>query len=293
MQSENYYQSSDGLRLFFRDFSLRDGLVQDNSVDHTLPVLCLHGLTRNSRDFTDLAEHLSKTHRVIVPDVRGRGFSAFDPQPEHYQPAFYAADMWALLDHLGIQRCVVIGTSMGGVIGMIMAVQQPQRIAGLVLNDVGPELDGAGLARIAGYVGIKSEINTWDDAAAWVRTINGTALPEYSAAQWLQFARNTFREDAHGVPRADYDPTIASQFSQIDNADATAKAWMVFDMLRQPLLVLRGAISDLLSAATVTKMQSRHPDCTTAEIPGRGHAPMLNEPASLTAVDMFLELLKN
>lgn len=286
MNSENYYQSSDGLKLFFREYDARQ-----TSADNALPVLCVHGLTRNSRDFTDVAQHLSKTHRVLVPDVRGRGFSARDPQPEHYQPGFYAADMWSLLDHLGIQRCVVIGTSMGGVIGMIMALQQPQRIAGLVLNDIGPELDPVGLARIAGYVGVKAEIHNWDDAAAFSRSINESALPEYTAAQWLQFARNTFREDAQGVPRADYDPAIAAQFAQFNNADATAKAWQVFDMLGQPLLVLRGAISDLLSVETVSAMSARHPDCVAVEIPGRGHAPMLNEPASLTAIDTFLTRL--
>jgi pimeloyl-ACP methyl ester carboxylesterase len=281
MQTEHVFTVPDGLRLFFRELS------PERETAH-LPVLCLHGLTRNGRDFSDIAAHLSQRYRVIVPDVRGRGFSDRDPDPSRYQPPVYAQDMWHLLDRLGIARCIIIGTSMGGIIAMIMAAQQPQRIAGIVLNDVGPELDAAGLQRIAGYVGERVPVGNWDEAAAACRRINAVALPDFTDADWLQFARNTFREDDSGVPRADYDPAIAQAFGQIDSSDATAKAWQLFELLRQPVLVLRGALSDLLSAAAVAQMQRRHPDLTAVEIPGRGHAPVLNEPASIAALDAFL-----
>lgn len=287
MHSEHYFESADGLRLFYRQFDAWPG-TQACAV----PILCLHGLTRNSRDFSGVATHLATTCRVIVPDVRGRGFSAHDAEPEHYQPGFYAQDMWALLDHLAIERCVIVGTSMGGVIAMIMALQQPQRIAGIVLNDIGPELEEAGLQRIASYVGERTDVRNWDDAAALCKRINEYALPDYSAADWLQFARNTFREDAQGVPRADYDPAIALIFKQVDGKSAAEKAWQVFNQLRQPMLVLRGAISDLLSAAIVEKMRAGHPDLTAVEIPRRGHAPMLNEPESLAAITTFLQRFK-
>src|SRR5690606_17617568 len=156
----------------------------------------------------------------------------------------------------------------------------------------GPELDEAGLQRIASYVGERTDVRSWDDAAALCKRINECALPDYSAADWLQFARNTFREDAQGVPRADYDPAIALMFQQVDGKSAAEKAWQVFNQLRQPMLVLRGAISDLLSAAIVEKMRAGHPDLTAAEIPRRGHAPMLNEPESLAAIDRFLQRFK-
>lgn len=281
MQHEEFFRNRDNLRLFYRRFT-------GEAVASSLPVLCLHGLTRNSRDFLALARHLSAYCDVIVPDVRGRGFSDYDVDPQHYQPAVYAADMWQLLDHLGIAQCAVIGTSMGGIIAMIMAVQQPQRIKGFVLNDVGPELNEAGLQRIASYVSIKTEVRNWDDAVAVSQRNFGAALPDLNAAQWLTFTEAAFRADANGVPRADYDPAIAQLFGQFDNADNTAKAWQLFEQLRQPVLVLRGVLSDLFSAEVSAVMAKRHPDLTLVEIPRRGHAPLLDEPESIAVIDAFL-----
>ena len=293
MQNQNdfagdYFYSDDGLRLFYRFIDQHE----TRAVNH-LPVLCLHGLTRNSRDFSELAQHLAPAYSVVVPDVRGRGFSAYDAEPEHYQPPVYAQDMWRLLDHLGIERCVIVGTSMGGMIGMIMALQQPQRIAGVVLNDIGPELDSAGLARIAAYAGAKMELHSWDDAIAIAQSNNAQALPDLTAAQWLEFTQQLFREDENGVPRADYDPAIAQAFGRFNATDAAAAAWYVFDQLKQPVLVLRGALSDLLSAPTVRAMQQRHADLTAVEIPQRGHAPLLNEPSSIAAIDAFLQKIND
>jgi pimeloyl-ACP methyl ester carboxylesterase len=284
MQSENYFYSDDGLRLFYRLFDQRQLRAAND-----LPVLCLHGLTRNSRDFTELAAYLAPIYSVVVPDVRGRGFSAYDVDAEHYQPPIYAQDMWRLLDHLGIDRCVIIGTSMGGIIGMIMALQKPQRIAGLVLNDVGPELDPIGLARIVAYTGVKAELSNWADAVALAQRNNAQALPDLTPAQWLEFTQQLFREDESGVPRADYDPAIAQAFGHFDAVAAAAAAWAVFDQIKAAVLVLRGTISDLLSADTVRAMQQRHADLTAIEIPQRGHAPLLNEPESVAAIDAFLK----
>lgn len=286
MQTEEYFRNCDNLKLFYRRFP---ALVDTGH----LPVLCLHGLTRNSRDFLALARHLSRYCEVIVPDVRGRGFSEYDTDPQRYQPAVYAADMWQLLDHLGMAQCAVIGTSMGGVIAMIMAAQQPPRIKGIVLNDVGPELNEAGLRRIAGYVSLKTEVRDWDDAVAVSQRNFGAALPDLSAAQWRTFTEAAFRADANGVPRADYDPAIAQLFGQLDNADNTVKAWQLFDQLRQPALVLRGMLSDLFSAEVMAAMAKRHPDLTAVEIPRRGHAPLLDEPESVEAIDAFLLRLSN
>lgn len=282
MQHEATFTSSDNRRLFYRRLG----------ESGRSPVLCLHGLTRNSRDFAALAQHLAASYDVIVPDVRGRGFSEHDPDPQNYQPPVYARDAWELLDHLSLSRCALIGTSMGGVIALIMAGQQPQRVAGIVFNDVGPELDEVGLKRIASYVGIKTEVRNWDDAIAVSKRNFGAALPDLTPQQWRVFTEVAFRAGADGIPRADYDAAIAEQFRQIDNADATAKAWTLFDALTQPALVLRGELSDLLSAGVVARMQQRHPDLTAVEIPQRGHAPLLDEPVCVAAIDAFLKSIR-
>ena len=284
---KKFYRSADGLQLFYRDYSAHTPVLG------ALPVLCMHGLTRNSRDFGDLATHLSERCRVIVPDVRGRGFSEYDADPTHYQPPVYADDMWCLLDHLGIARCILSGTSMGGLMAMIMAVQQPQRIAGIVLNDVGTDLDEAGVQRIKSYVGSTSAVGSWTDAANQCRYINAVALPDLTDADWLQFAHNTYRENEQGIPSLDYDPNIAKLFAQTDFKAASDKVWQVFTAIHQPVLLLRGALSDLLSAATVAAMRRRHLDLTAVEIPQRGHAPLLSEPTSLVAIDTFIERLNS
>ena len=251
------------------------------------PVLCLHGLTRNSADFAALARHLSPRCRVIVPDVRGRGLSEYDPQPMHYQPGVYAQDAFALLNHLGVARCVVIGTSMGGIMGMIMGVTAPQRLIGLVLNDVGPELDAAGLARIGAYTGKVEPARDWAEAAARCRASNAQAFPDYGEDDWLAFARRTCRETPDG-PAPAYDPGIAVPFKAAEGA-APPDLWGLWDALAAiPALVLRGERSDLLTAATVARMQALHAGLTAVTVPGRGHAPMLDEPAAVAAIDAFL-----
>ncbi len=273
-----YYRSSDGLELYARDYTHR-------SPKATL--LCLHGLTRNSADFARLCEHLNDDYRLIAVDQRGRGLSASDPDPANYNPQVYVRDMLTLLDQLQLERVTAIGTSMGGVISMALAATQARRLAAVVLNDIGPEIDPAGIARIRGYVGKLPPVADWDGAAAQVRATNEVAFPDYGADDWLEFARNVYREDTKGVPVPAYDPAIAQSLSA---ARATVDMWPLFDCLQDArVMVIRGATSDILAPACVAEMRRRRPDLLSIEIPRRGHAPMLDEAAAIAGIRQFLD----
>jgi pimeloyl-ACP methyl ester carboxylesterase len=277
--SDHFFDGSDGLRLYCRIYAAQrpDGC----------PVLCLPGLTRNSRDFAALAGRLSARREVLTADLRGRGRSAWDPDASHYQLPVYVKDAWSLLDSLGLGRVLVVGTSLGALMGMAMAATQPDRIAGVVLNDAGPEIDPAGLKRIAGYAGKLPPVSTWAEAAAQARSIYGLALPGLSDGAWLEFAQRGYRENAAGVPVPDMDPKIADAFK---TPSAAADMWPLFSMIKGvPLLVIRGALSDLLSAATVARMAREKPGLQHVEVANRGHTPLLDEPECLAAIDAFVE----
>jgi len=276
---ENTYQSADGLHLFYREYG--DG-------DRT--VLCLPGLTRNSRDFVSLAMWLAPRYRVLCPDLRGRGYSDFDPDWKNYHPVTYVEDTWRLLDTLQVQRCAIIGTSLGGLMAMLMAGESPQRLAGVVLNDVGCEVAPEGLARIAGYVGKLPPVSNWDEAAAQAREVNAVAAPDLDDADWLAFAHRTYREDEQGVPRLDMDPNIGRALVEVGGT--LADPWELFDSMQMAVLEIRGALSDILTADILEKMQARKPDLQIVEVAGRGHAPLLDEPESLAAIDAFLDSLQ-
>ena len=226
--------------------------------------------------------------RVIAPSQRGRGASDADPQPERYHPGTYSADMLGLLSNLGIPQAVFIGTSMGGLMTMICAALAPARVAAAVLNDVGPEVDPKGLARIRGYVGRAEAPTDWGQAAAICRAINGAAFPgETGDKFWLSVARRVFREPAPGRLELDYDPAI----SQAVNAGAAVPPdlWPLFDALKPiPALVVRGELSDILMISTVEEMKLRKPELAVATVPDVGHAPFLTEPAAWTAIRSFL-----
>jgi len=274
------FRSADGLALFYRDYPGPEKSAAP-------PVLCLHGLTRNSADFEDLAPHLAARRRVLAMDVRGRGRSERDPNWRNYHPGTYVADTLSLLDRERLARVVLIGTSMGGIISMMLAAERPWAPAGLVLNDIGPVIDPAGLARIAGYVGKAGPAASWEEARDQVRAINEIALPGLSDADWMRFARRTYSEDDSGRPVPPYDPMIATAMAEA--GAAPADLWPVFERLGDiPILVIRGESSDILAAETVREMRSRHPDVTAVEVPGRGHAPMLDESAALSAIEQFL-----
>ena len=275
---DNFYASTDGLRLYYRSYPA--------SQPGWLPVLCLPGLTRNSRDFAALAEHLSARHEVLAADLRGRGLSAWDSDSSHYQLSTYVEDVWSLLDSRGVQRVLVVGTSLGALMGMALATR-PDRIAGVVLNDAGPELDLVGLLRIAGYAGKLPPVGTWAEAAAQTKGVNQAALPDLTDAQWLDYARRGYRENAAGVPAPDMDPQIAAGFK--NPPTGPLQMWPLYAQIKGvPMLVIRGALSDLLGAATVARMAREKPDLEQLTVANRGHVPLLDEPECRTAIDAFL-----
>jgi pimeloyl-ACP methyl ester carboxylesterase len=275
---DNFYVSTDGLRLYYRSYPA--------SQPGRLPVLCLPGLTRNNRDFAALAEHLSARHEVLAADLRGRGLSAWDSDSSHYQLSTYVEDVWSLLDWRGVNRVLVVGTSLGALLGMVLATR-PERIAGLVLNDAGPELDLVGLQRIAGYAGKLPPVATWAEAAAQTKSVNQAAMPDLTDAQWLDYARRGYRENAAGVPAPDMDPQIAAGFKKPPTGPL--QMWPLYAQIKAvPMLVIRGALSDLLSAATVERMAREKPDLEQLTVANRGHVPLLDEPECRTAIDAFL-----
>jgi pimeloyl-ACP methyl ester carboxylesterase len=281
------WTSADGLSLVADDYAGAEGPAKT-------PVICLHGLTRNARDFDVLAPHIAAGgRRVIAPDIRGRGRSAYDPNPVNYNPLVYAGDVIALMTQAGVARAIFIGTSMGGLITMTLSALRPDMVAGAVLNDVGPAIGPEGLARIGGYVGVSAEVNSWQEAADYARSLNGDALPGLSDADWMTFGRRLFREDPHGRFTLDYDPAISQAFQASPAGAPAAPApdlWPIFAALafNRPLLVVRGANSDILEAATATKMVATAPHITFAEIPNVGHAPTLEEPEAVAAIDALL-----
>ncbi len=251
------------------------------------PVLCLPGLTRNCRDFEPLALHLAARHRVLTPDLRGRGRSDHDPDWRRYRLDVYVADTLALLDALGVAQVVVVGTSLGGLVGMFLAAGHRAHVAGLVLNDIGPELDPRGMLRIATGVGAARAVATWAEAAADARAANEMALPDLDEAAWLRFAHAVYREEAPGRIVRDMDPMIGRALRE--PMVPTPDFWTAFASLDGlPMLSIRGELTDLLSEETFERMLARHPDMQSCRVPGRGHAPTLDEPESRAALDRFL-----
>jgi len=273
------WQSHDGLRLYAR--------VYAGPIPAAPTVLCLHGLTRNSRDFEDLAPHLALRHRVVVPDLRGRGFSARDPQPKNYQPGIYVQDILALLDRLDVPRMAVIGTSLGGMLAMMLGYSHRARVAGMVLNDVGPEIDPVGALRIKGYAGRLPPPLRWSEAVAQTRAVYGEAWPGLGPDRWEALARRGYREDAAGVVMVDADPGIGEALRA---APAGAMdLWPLWKALREiPTLAIRGARSDILSAAVFARMKHENPGLQQLEVANRGHVPLLDEPECIAALDAFL-----
>jgi pimeloyl-ACP methyl ester carboxylesterase len=281
--ADRWWTSADGLRLHARDYAPASGEAR-------LPVVMLHGLTRNARDFEDLAPKVAGWgRRVLAADVRGRGQSARDPNPLNYQPPVYVADVAALLDQSGIRRAQFVGTSMGGLITMLLSVMRPDLVAGVVLNDVGPVLSMDGLSRIAAYVGKPVKVAGWTEAAAYAQTTNGHALPHYRPADWQAMARRLFRDGAGG-PELDYDLNIAEPMRAAIDQPAP-DLWPMFTAMaaNRPVTIVRGAESDLLDAATTAGMQAAAPHAKVAEVPGVGHAPMLDEAEALAAIKAHMD----
>jgi pimeloyl-ACP methyl ester carboxylesterase len=272
------YTSRDGLNLYFRDYPGPAGKP---------PLLCLHGLTRNSRDFEGFAEVYAGRHRLIIPDFRGRGRSDHDPHSANYTPPIYARDVLQLLDELEVERAIFVGTSLGGLVTMIVATFAPDRVAGALLNDVGPELDQRGLDRIRHYVGKPARFASWSEAEAALAAGNAEVLPKYKAADWTRFARRICREQ-EGAIVFDYDMAIAEKFHAAYSAPPV-DAWPFFRALRQsPLLIVRGELSDLFAPAAAQAMADDHPNAELVTIPNIGHPPDLTEPEAIAAIDRLL-----
>jgi pimeloyl-ACP methyl ester carboxylesterase len=280
--ADAWFETADGFKISYRVYPPKDE-------ESGPPVLCLHGLTRNLKDFEDLAPEIAAMGRkVICATQRGRGQSDYDPDPQRYNPGVYTQDMLALLDHLGVEKAVFIGTSMGGLMTMLAATIAPHRILRAVLNDIGPELDPAGIARIRSYAGkTDHQFADWPSAASAIRAINGSAFPnETDNAFWLDFARKTCRETDDGII-LDYDPAIAA--SVAEGSAANVDLWPFFDALKDtPVLLVRGELSDLLMMSTVEGMQSCKPDMKFVSVPDVGHAPFMTEPSAWSALREFI-----
>lgn len=247
-------------------------------------VLCLHGLTRNSRDFEDLAADLGQHYRVIAPDQRGRGLSGW-AEPSTYVLPVQLADTLALLDHLEVDRCAVIGTSMGALMAASLVALARDRIAGVVLNDAGPVIDPSGIARIAGYVGGGPAPRTWDEAAVALKAIHGDSFPTYSPGDWLRLARSTYRQEGDGL-RLDYDLRLREALASA--APVGGDLWPVFEALRGiDTVVIRGDRSDILGAETASEMVERL-GARLVVVRNRGHAPDLSEAEAVQAIEAFL-----
>ncbi len=282
--SECYYQSSDGLRLYYRDYATA-------AEPSASPIICLPGLTRNSADFKALAEWLSSDRRVIAPDLRGRGKSEYDGNLQNYRPDRYVEDVWTLLDELNIEQVIVVGTSLGGWMSMLMAQDRPGALAGVIMNDIGPEIDPAGLRRVQESAGRLPKVSSLAEAIEQTRLAYSLAFPDWPEKAWRAYAETTYHETSDDHYDLNSDRNIG-EASRAGVSGLRHDPWLLFDALRRvPTLVIRGAISDILSAETLLKMEQRHPRLRTATVRNRGHAPLLDEPEAVDAITVFLASL--
>jgi len=274
---ERTFTSSDNLALFFRDWG------EDTDA---IPILCLPGLTRNSNDFSGFARHLAPQRRVICPDLRGRGRSARAADWRTYEPGTYLDDLRQLLAALGLGKVVVVGTSMGGLLGTAMAAAYPTTLAGLIINDVGPDIGTAGAGRILTYISKDRPEADWPAAVRHLRE----RFPQLSFttdAEWLDFARGTYHEGDDGRLHFDWDVRLARPL--LEPAEPPPDLWNLWRAIRAvPALAIRGGVSDILSAETFQRMKAEKPDLVQITIPGVGHCPTLAEPAARKAIDEFL-----
>lgn len=286
---EIYFTQRNGLKLYARHYRARH-TSPESAGRRLLPVFCLAGLTRNSRDFHEIALDLSEGSRardVFTLDSRGRGLSEYDADWRNYT---VPAEMQDALDFMmarGLEGAAILGTSRGGLIAMVMAAAQPSFLGPVILNDIGPVIERDGLSRIASYVGRTPLPRDWKEAAAMVRDMNANAFTAVAEAEWEPIARQLFN-DKNGRPAPGYDSKLGQAFSSIDGA--IPPLWAQFDaLMRTPVMVIRGLNSDLLSAATINAMRQRHPDLTELAIAGQGHAPWLRDKASIDEVRLFLD----
>jgi pimeloyl-ACP methyl ester carboxylesterase len=278
--SDGYWESSDGLRLHYRDYA------GDASRP---PILCIPGLTRNARDFEGVAARLAGEWRLICVDLRGRGESAPAKDSATYVPVTYLADMEALVAALELDRFVLFGTSLGGLITMLMAATGKERIAGALLNDIGPVMEMRGLEHIRGYVGRSQNWPTWLHAARYLAEAQRDRYPDWQLDQWLIYAKRLCRLSSGGRIVFDYDMRISEPF-KLPSGESGFDLWPAFRALDGiPSLIVHGEISDLLTAETVEAMKAEVPSMESVTVPRVGHAPTLDEPEAAAAIEALLK----
>lgn len=280
---DEFLRSADGLKLHVRIFGRAN--------PERLPLLCLPGLTRTAEDFDVLADALANTRdmprRVITFDYRGRGLSDYDSNPANYSIAVEASDVTTVASELGIDRAIILGTSRGGLIGMVLAATRPDLVAALALNDIGPELEIGGLIKIKGYTSDPPPRLTWEDAAQGLRSLFGDAFPRLTGSEWMAWARRAFREENGALVRT-YDPKLVLPFQTITADNPPPALWDMFDQIGAiPMLTIRGELSDLLSESCVAEMKRRRPDMDVLRFMDEGHAPLLADGVAIKAIRTF------
>jgi pimeloyl-ACP methyl ester carboxylesterase len=278
-----FVSAPDGLRLHVRDYGAPNV--------STVPVVCLPGLARTTADFDALAPALAfaqPPRRVIAIDSRGRGQSEYDADPQHYNLAIELSDVLAVLTALQIGPAMFVGSSRGGILTMLLAAAQPETIAGAVLHDIGPVIEPTGLVRIKSYVGKLPRPGSIAEGADILRQLFAPHFPKLAPEQWLAAARRTWKTE-HEALVTTYDVQLAQTLVEFDSERLPPPLWDEFDALaRVPVLVIRGANSDILSAATVSAMRSRHPALQSIEVPDQGHVPLLDEPDLIDHISVFI-----
>jgi pimeloyl-ACP methyl ester carboxylesterase len=280
-----FCQSADGLKLHAKTIGADNGLA--------LPVLCLPGLTRTADDFDDIARALASDgatpRRVVAVDYRGRGLSDYDPDAAKYTVPIEMGDVLAIAAALGISRAILLGTSRGGLISMALAATQPQLLAGVIMNDIGPAPEMDGLMKIKGYIADPPPRKTWEEAARGLKDLFSGVFPSLTDAEWMAWARRAFREkpDGNALERT-YDLRLAQGFAGLDPANPLPPIWELFDKLvGVPLMLVHGGLSDLLSPQGVQDMRARRPDIDLVEVPDQGHAPLLADKPTIERIKAF------
>ncbi len=274
---ERHYHAQDGCRLYYRDYG--------DPLSAPAPLLCLSGLTRNAKDFDVLARRLAGRRRVVCPDYRGRGQSDTDPDWRKYAPKETLGDVRHLMIAAGLHRAVICGVSFGGLLAMALSVVAPTALAGVILNDVGPDLNPSGTERILDYLSRDHPQADWETATATMRQ-TFPYLSYKTDEDWRRFTEASFREGADGQLHVDYDVNLVRPLRETHEQE---DIWRLFAALRRiPVLLIRGGKSDVLSEETVEKMVRVKPDLAYLSLAGVGHAPSMNEPESERAIDEFL-----
>lgn len=277
--TDEYWWSNDGLRLHYRDYA--------GGAERPL-ILCIPGLTRNARDFEGVADRLAGDWRLLVVELRGRGESAYAKDPLTYAPLTYMQDVRALVESLGGPSFVVFGTSLGGLVTMLLSATAPELLAGALLNDIGPRIEAAGVARIGGYVGRAQSHATWLHAARALAEAQGSIYPGYDLERWLSYAKRLYKLTPSGRVVLDYDMKIAEPF-RVTGGEPEFDMWPAFDSLAgRPVTLMRGELSDLISQETAAEMARRVPELEIVMVPNVGHAPVLDEPEAAAAIDALL-----